>query len=64
MEKLKLQKHNLTTRMKQTIERGTFSWHALLSKIGLGVKTPVGDTHLLEFRKLIVSLESLQGGLL
>ena len=63
MEMLKLQQHNLATRMKQTMEQGTFSWHALLSKIGLGVKTQVSDTHL-EFCKLTLSLENLPGGLL
>lgn len=49
MERLKLQKHNLATRMKQTIDCGTFSWHALLLKIGLWVKalfvTPTSSTY-------------------
>lgn len=39
MKILKLQKHNLAARVKQTIESGTFSWHASLLQIGLGVKT-------------------------
>jgi hypothetical protein len=35
MGMLKLQGHNLATKMEQTIEFGTFSWHALPLKIGL-----------------------------